>query len=178
MVPIRAIFVLILVLWPQFSHATAVGHLIADPTAPETDYFQIANSRDAPFKGLAASLAMSTFAGGLSFTSGSIRLAPGRSDDASDTGRFDGVLSRAIALFGAGIHSGLLSTHPRGSTSDSFVPQGGDSRGFDSGDAFELHQASGVNVLAEAVPEPASMAILAASLAVLQILRSRRRRHV
>ncbi len=178
MVPIRAIFVLILVLWPQFSHATAVGHLIADPIAPETDYFQIANSRDAPFKGLAASLARSTFAGGLSFTSGSIRLAPGRSDDASDTGGFDGVLSQAIALLGNGIHSGLSRSHPRGSTSDRFVPQGGDSRGFDSGDAFELHQASGVSVFAEAVSEPASMAILAASLSVLQILRSRRRRRV
>jgi hypothetical protein len=73
------------------------------------------------------------------------------------------------------IHSGVWRTDSRGLTSDSFVLQGGDPWGFDSGYAFAISQARGVYVFAQAAPEPASAACLAAGLALLSTTRRRLR---
>ena len=219
MKPSLAAFVSFLALWPLNSHAVLVGYSITITTAyattnpfpnrldqaftePDTGYFQIANTGDTIFTGTVGSIALSAFAGDLSFTSSSIILVPGGSvsvaipDDASNVGGFngpayffrpgveitlngtmsDGVLSQAIALLAADadIHSGVSRTDRFGLTSDSFVLQGGDPWGFDSGDTFEGSQANGVFVFAQEVPEPASVTILAASVAVVA-LRGRRR---
>jgi hypothetical protein len=161
-------------------------------TASDTGYFQVANNGATTFFGVVGMTAVSVFAGDLSFISDSIVLLPGGSvsiaipDDGSDVGGFngpayffrpgvqillngtmsDGVLTQAVSLLAADadIHSGVSRTDQFGLTSDSFVLQGGDPWGFDSGDDFELSQADGTFVFAQSVPEPGSATILATAL--------------
>jgi hypothetical protein len=177
---------------------------------PDTGYFQIVNTGTTTFAGLLGDVAVSANAGDLSFTSGLLTLIPGASvsvaipDDASDVGGFngpayllrpgveiflngtmsDGPASEAIALLiaDADIHSGTARTDSHGLTSDSFVLQGGDPWGFDSGDDFELTQADAVHVFTQSVPtqsvpEPGSAPILAAGMTAAAARFSCLRRH-
>jgi hypothetical protein len=204
-----------MLLGPIGGQAAVVGYSItittayatADPfpnrldqafTESDTGYLQVANMGDSTFLGVAGTIAVSAFAGDLSFTSGSIVLPPGGSmsiaipDDASDVGGFkgpafyfrpgveialngtvtDGLLSQAVSLLvaDADIHSGVFRVDPFGLTSDSFVLQGGDPWGFDPGDDYELGQANGLYVFAQTVPEPGSAVILAAGLLLVTCL--------
>ncbi len=221
---IFATFIAILAVWPTAGYASVVAYSIAvttayataDPfanrlddayTEPDTGYFQIANTGASTFTGVIGTIAVSAFAGDLSFSSGSVILSPGDAvsvaipDDASDVGGFNGPpyffrpgieitlngtisngpLSQALALLvaDADIHSGVPRTDSYGLTSDSFVLQGGDPWGFDTGDDFELSQADGVYVFAQAplfsqpLAEPGSLVILTALLPLGAIRRHR-----
>jgi len=161
-------------------------------TESDTGYLQIANTGQTTFTGIVGTIAVSADAGDLSFTSYRLILRPGASvslaipDDASDVGGFNGPAYQLrpgveITLNGtvsnglseetlnllvadANIHSGVPRTDSHGLTSDSFFLQGGDPWGFDTGDDYELTQADGTYVFFQAVPEPASISLLAAAL--------------
>ena len=210
-------------LWPTAGRSTVVGYSITittayatgDPfanrldnafTEGDTGYLQIANTGDTTFSGVAGTIAVSAFAGDLSFTTNMLLLPPGASvsiaipDDASDVGGFNGPAYFArpgveITLGGtmsdgsgyepvnlmvadSDIHSGLTRTDSYGLTSDSFVLQGGDPWGFDTGDPYELGQADGVYIFAEAVPEPSSLTGLAAALVLSAAQRRRSVKHL
>ena len=171
-------------------------------TEPDTGYLQIANTGNTTFIGSVGTDAVSAFAGDLSFSASGIVLAPGDSIsiaipfDASNVGGFNGpayqarpgiliwmrgfvaagALTEAISLAvaDADIHSGMVRLDPLGLLTDSFVLQGGDPWGFDTGDAFEGSQAQGIFVFQQAAPEPAGLALFALPLAAL-IARRRRR---
>jgi hypothetical protein len=68
----------------------------------------------------------------------------------------------------ADIHSGV---HGFGLTSDSFVLQGGDPWGFQTGDAFALRQVDGFYIFAQPVPEPGSALIMVAALTIAAVSR-------
>jgi hypothetical protein len=163
-------------------------------TEPNTGYFQIDNTGNTTFSGTIGTVAVSSFAGDLSFASGPVFLIPGASvsvaipDNSEDVGGFngpyyfyrpgveitlngvigDGALTEAVALLVADrdIHSGDPRTDVFGLTSDSFVLQGGDPRGFQNPDAFALSQAYGAYTFSQSVPEPGSASILAAGMTV------------
>ena len=171
-------------------------------TEPDTGYLQIANTGNTTFIGSVGTDAVSAFAGDLSFSASGIVLAPGDSIsiaipfDASNVGGFNGpayqarpgiliwmrgfvaagALTEAISLAvaDADIHSGMVRLDPLGLLTDSFVLQGGDPWGFDTGDAFEGSQAQGIFVFQQAAPEPAGLALFALPQAAL-IARRRRR---
>ena len=171
-------------------------------TEPDTGYLQIANTGNTTFIGSVGTDAVSAFAGDLSFSASGIVLAPGDSIsiaipfDASNVGGFNGpayqarpgiliwmrgfvaagALTEAISLAvaDADIHSGMVRLDPLGLLTDSFVLQGGDPWGFDTGDAFEGSQAQGTFIFQQAAPEPAGLALFALPLAAL-IARRRRR---
>ena len=171
-------------------------------TEPDTGYLQIANTGNTTFIGSVGTDAVSAFAGDLSFSASGIVLAPGDSIsiaipfDASNVGGFNGpayqarpgiliwmrgfvaagALTEAISLAvaDADIHSGMVRLDPLGLLTDSFVLQGGDPWGFDTGDAFESSQAQGTFVFQQAAPEPAGLALFGLPLAAL-IARRRRR---
>lgn len=170
-------------------------------TEPSTGFFQIQNTGDTIFSGVVGTIAVSAFAGDLSFTSGTIVLVPDASvsiaisDNADVVGGFNGpayqfrtgvqiTLSGTVSNGGAAeavtllvadadIHSGVTRTDEFGLSSDSFVLQGGDPWGFQTADAFALSQAAGVFTFAETVPEPGSAAVLAVGLAVTALARRR-----
>ena len=169
---------------------------------PDTGYVEIANTGDSTFTGDLGTIAVSAFAGDLSFTAAGIVLAPGDRvsiaipDDASDVGGFNGPAYQArpgvevwlrgavsfasareavdLLVADADIHSGVYRVDPRGLITDSYVLHGGDPWGFDPGDTFELSQAQGQFVFQEPVPEPSTIALLAAPLAALRFRRTRR----
>ena len=209
---ILATLILFLAVWPTEGAASVFAYSItvttayanANPfpnrldqayTASDTGYFQITNTGDTTFAGVIGTIAVSAFAGDLSFTSNPLVLSPGTSvsiaipNDASDVGGFngpayffrpgveitlngtisDGIQSQPLSLLvaDADIHSGVSRTDAFGLTSDSFVLQGGDPWGFDPGDDFELGQANGIYVFAQPVPEPGSLLLLASCLSFL-----------
>jgi hypothetical protein len=220
----RVVFVLLamyLALYPIPGRATAVGYSLTitttfsagDPfpnridsafTEPETGYFQVANTGDTTFNGVIGTIAVSVFAGDLSFTSGSLVLTPGESvsvaipDESSAVGGFNGpayfyrpgveitltgtmsngAVSEAIDLLVADrdIQSGVDRTDQYGLTSDSFVLQGGDPWGFQNVDSYALSLADGVYTFSETVPEPGSFALLAAGLCALLLRHGARQR--
>ena len=171
-------------------------------TEPDTGYLQIANTGNTTFIGSVGTDAVSAFAGDLSFSASGIVLAPGDSIsiaipfDASNVGGFNGpayqarpgiliwmrgfvaagALTEAISLAvaDADIHSGMVRLDPLGLLTDSFVLQGGDPWGFDTGDAFESSQAQGIFVFQQAAPEPAGLALFGLPLAALIAHRRRR----
>lgn len=208
----QPIFILCLALWPTTGRSAPIGYSLTVTTAyasanpfpnrldqaftePDTGYFQVSNTGSSIFSGTVGMVALSVFAGDLSFASAPIVLLSGESvsvavpDDASDVGGFNGpayffrpgvevtlngtvsngAASQGITLLvaDADIHSGVWRTGPSGLASDSFVLQGGDPWGFDSGDTFELGQANGSYMFAQAAPEPGSMALLATGLSTL-----------
>ena len=210
-------FVALMLIFPVYTRAAAIGYSITittayangDPfpnridtnfTEPNTGYFEIDNTGDTTFSGIIGTIAVSSFAGDLSFTSGAIVLAPGASvsvaipDNSEDVGGFngpyyfyrpgveialngtisDGALTEDVALLVADrdIHSGDPRTDVFGLTSDSFVLQGGDPWGFQNPDAFALSQAHGVYTFSQSVPEPGSASILAAGMTVAAVRRS------
>jgi hypothetical protein len=193
-----------------YALSIATAYALSDPfpnridfafVEPDTGYLQIANTGESTFSGSVGTIAVSVFAGDLSFVASGIVLAPGDSIsiampyDASDVGGFNGPAyfarpgveiwlrgfvslggrSEAVDLLvaDANIHSGVVRIAPSGLRSDSFVLQGGDPWGFDPGDAFELSQAQGHYVFRQAAPEPAGLAIFTLPLALLVALRRR-----
>lgn len=171
-------------------------------TEYDTGYLQITNSGNTTFIGSVGTDAVSAFAGDLSFSASGIVLAPGNSIsiaipfDASNVGGFngpayqarpgilvwlhgfvaEGAVSEAInlAVADGDIHSGVIQRDPLGFLTDSFVLQGGDPWGFDTGDPFELSQAQGTFVFQQAAPEPAGLALFVLPLALLIAVRRRR----
>jgi hypothetical protein len=212
-----ATFVAVLcALWPLAARATPVGYSITIITAfahgnpfpnrldnaytqPETGYLQIANSGGSTFSGAIGTIALSAFAGDMSYLSGPVVLAPGATVsiaipyDSSSVGGFngphyfyrpgveiylDGTMSRGtdaqtvnLRVADRDIHSGVWRTDSYGLASDSFVLQGGDPWGFDTSNAYALSLAHGVYVFSQAVPEPGTLGTLAAALAALGSVR-------
>ena len=84
------------------------------------------------------------------------------------------------SIYDSQIRSGVFATNPFGVSLDNYVLQGGDPQGRDTGDNFEESQAPGRFVWAAlptgVVPEPGSMALVAAALLALASVRGRRRR--
>ena len=224
MLQFLAIFTLLVLILPHVARAGVVGYSItittayapADPfpnrldqafTEPGTGYLEIANTGDTTFAGIVGTIAVSAFAGDLSFTSDPLVLSPGGAvsiaipDNSANVGGFngpayffrpgveitlngtmsDGVQSQPVSLLvaDADIHSGVWRTDRYGLVSDSFVLQGGDLWGFDTGYDFGISQAYGVYVLAEAgspaavqsAEEPASAGLLMAGLLLTLWLR-------
>ena len=162
---------------------------------PDTGFFQVENTGETTFTGLIGTIAISSFAGDLSWSSPTLALAPGESasvaipDDSSAVGGFNGPYyfyrpgveitlngtvsdatgSETVDLLIADrdIHSGIPRTDPFGLTSDSFVLQGGDPWGFNNGDAYAVAQADGVATLSQAVNEPAPAVLLTLPVACL-----------
>jgi hypothetical protein len=208
-------------LWPALGSSTPVGYSITITTAyangnpfpnqidtvfsePDTGFIQIANTGQTTFSGVVGTIAVSAFAGDLSFASGSLVLAPGSvvsiamPDNSASVGGFngpayyyrpgveiyldgtlsDGIGSETVSLLVADrdIQSGVWRTDSRGLSSDSFVLQGGDPWGFDSGNAFAMSQADGVYVFSQAVPEPGPLGLMPAALAGLAAARGMPRR--
>ena len=194
-----------------YALSIATAYALADPfpnridgafTEPDTGYLEIANTGDSTFTGDLGTIAVSAFAGDLSFAATGIVLAPGDRvsiaipDDASDVGGFNGPAYQArpgveiwlrgvvslssareavdLLVADADIHSGVYRVDPRGLITDSYVLQGGDPWGFDVGDRFELSQARGGFVFHETVPEPSSVALLAVPLVALRFRRALR----
>ena len=215
--------VVAIVLYPVYTRAAPVGYSLRVTTAyaagdpfpnriddsfiePDTGFFRIDNTGLSTFSGVIGTVAVSSFAGDLSFTSAPLVLGPGGSvsvaipDNSEDVGGFngpyyfyrpgveitlngtitDGSLTEAVALLVADrdIHSGVSRTDAFGLTSDSFVLQGGNPWGFQNPDAFALSQAYGVYSFTQSVPEPGSGSILAAgTMLVMFGCSGLRRRH-
>lgn len=155
---------------------------------PNTGFFQVANSGASTFSGVIGTIAVSSFAGDLSWKSNPLVLAPGASvsvgipDDSGVVGGFNGpyyfyrpgveiylqgVVSDKIGtepvdllVADRDIHSGNVRSDPFGLLSDSFVLQGGDPWGFNNGNDYALSQPYGVYVLSQPIPEPRSPLLL------------------
>jgi hypothetical protein len=107
------VFVSLMLIGPAYTRAAVIGYSITvttayasgDPfpnridesfTEPATGYFQAENTGDTTFAGVVGTVAISSFAGDLSFTSGSVILPPKASvsvaipDNAEDVGGFNG----------------------------------------------------------------------------------------
>ena len=80
----------------------------------------------------------------------------------------NGLATEAVSLLVADrdIHSGVPRTDQYGLTSDSFVLQGGDPWGFDTGAAFGLSQADGVFAQ---VTEPGTLMLFVVAIAGLAV---------
>jgi hypothetical protein len=207
-------FVALMLIFPVYTRAAPIGYSITittayahgDPfpnriddnfTEPNTGYFAVDNTGSTTFAGIVGTVAVSSFAGDLSFASGAVVLAPGETvsiaipDNSEDVGGFNGpyyfyrpgveitlngtisngALTEAVALLVADrdMHSGDPRTDVFGLTSDSFVLQGGDLWGFQNPDPFALSQAYGVYTFSQPVPEPGSGTILAAGMTVAAV---------
>ncbi len=162
---------------------------------PDTGYIQIANTGESTFSGVIGTIAVSAFAGNLSIAAAPTLLAPGATvsiampDDSAAVGGFngpnyffrpgveiylDGAVSNAtesgalsLTVADRDIHSGVARTDSFGLTSDSYVLQGGDPWGFDTGNTFALSQADGVYAFIGTVPEPGSADSLAVGITAL-----------
>ena len=149
---------------------------------PDTGFFQVANSGASTFSGDIGTIAVSSFAGDLSWQSSPVILAPGASvsvgitDDSSAVGGFNGpyyfyrpgveITLQGVVSDETGtepvdllvadrdIHSGYVQSDPFGLLSDSFVLQGGDPWGFNNADDYALSQPYGVYVFSQPMPEP------------------------
>jgi hypothetical protein len=222
MMQLLTLLTLLLIAQSMPVHATPIGYEIQVTTAyaagnpfgnridkayvePTTGYFQIANIGETTFAGTVGTIAVSSFAGDLSFNSAPLVLRPGQSisvaipNDAANVGGFNGpfyfyrpgveitlngtisdsLLSETVSLLVADrdIHSGVPRTDEYGLTSDSFVLQGGDPWGFQTAKAFALSQSNGAYIFAESVPEPASLSVLAIGMTAAATLSGFRRSH-
>jgi len=139
-------------------------------------------------------VAVSQFAGDYSLSFNNVTLAPGQSFvfgtsyESSNVGGFNGPYgslqpgievdiagafsdgyNAAWSVNDADIHSGVFSTNPFGVVVDSWVLQGGDPYGQDTGDDFEVSQAPGLYTFTHTsgVPEPETWAMMAIGFAAL-----------
>jgi hypothetical protein len=163
---------------------------------PDTGFFTVTNNGTTTFNGTIGDVAVRGSGPDDSFTFGPISLAPGGSltfgiDDESSNvagfngptgsvqpgvmiqliGNFNGVEPVSLSVNDADIHSGVPRS-ANGTVSDSYVLQGGDPFGGDTGDAFEVSQAPGHFEFFEAatvsgVPEPGAFMLLGTALAML-----------
>ena len=139
---------------------------------PDTGFARITNAGPSTLSGVFSTRAVSVNGADFSFTSPLLTLVPGASasiavgPESSNYGGFNGPQSApqpgpivqfngavlqgsfsdpfSFSVEDAAIHSGVFRTNPFGVTLDSWVLQGGDSYGRDTGDAFETTQAPGV----------------------------------
>lgn len=168
---------------------------------PDTGYWRVRNNGTTTFTGTIGQTAVSNFAGDFSYSHSGITLAPGASvvfavnAESSNVGGFNGAFGSTqpgIQIFLTGlfnateavnlsvndsdIHSGVPQVNPFGLTVDSYVLQGGDPLGRDTGDGFEVAQAAGSFSFIERVanvPEPATLML--AGLGLLGAAACRRR---
>jgi hypothetical protein len=172
----------------SYAFGTPSPNLGGGSGSPDTGYFTITNNGASTFSGTIGDHAVSNFVGDESFST-TITLAPGQSgtivvgNESSNVGGFNGpngspqpgvqmFLNGTISL-GANsesvnlsvndsdVHSGVPRTNPFGIVVDSYVLQGGDPLGNDTGDAFEVSQAPGHFRWFEAspTPEPSTFAL-------------------
>ena len=137
--------------------------------SPDTGFFTVMNNGVTTFSGTIGALAVDGGGTDWSFTSGALALAPGASatfginSESSNVGGFNGPTGSpqpgvqilinglingsevvGLSVFDADIHSGVPVPSPAsGLLTDSYVLQGGDPLGFDTGDTFEVAQAPG-----------------------------------
>lgn len=159
--------------------ATNLGGL---PPSPDTGFVTFINSGPTAFVGTLGDLAVANNTTDYS-QSFNVTLNPGQAvyfsvaDEASNVGGFNGLLGIDVLINGVfggvtsvhldahdgDIHSGSFQTNPFGVSVDSFVLQGGDPQGRDTGDAFEVNQAHGnirFSAVGGPVPEPATWAMM------------------
>jgi hypothetical protein len=170
--------------------------------SPDTSFVDFMNNGPTTFVGTLADTAVSAFSGDFSKSFSGITLAPGQdawfatSPESSNVGGFNGPFGTPqpgielsiVGTFGAtavnlsvndaDIHSGVPRLNPFGNTVDSYVLQGGDPLGQDTGDAFEETQAQGTFVFAQPspVPVPAALPLFATAIGGLAAFR-RWRKH-
>ena len=166
------------------------GTLGSYTPSPDTSFFTITNNGATTFTGTIGESAASNFGGDFSYSISSLTLAPGASlnfvtsPESSNQGGFNGPFgspqpgiqiqinglingTEAVALTvnDADIHSGMPQTNPFGTTLDSYVLQGGDNLGRDTGDSYEESQTPGqfefLELPSGVTPEPASLTLLA-----------------
>ncbi len=177
--------------------------------SPDTGYWTVTNNGASTFSGTIGQVAVSTFNGDNSY-SHSLTLAPGQTvsfavnAESSNMGGYNGAFNSSpqpgveiflngtvalgansegvsLSVHDADIHSGVPRTNPFGVTVDSYVLQGGDPFGRDTGDAFETTQASGHFRFFQgsggaAAPEPSSIVLLGLGAVGMMGYRWRQRR--
>lgn len=171
---------------------------------PDSGYFTVTNNGTTTFNGTVSDVAVSNFGGDFTYTTGALTLNPGDSlsigigSESSNVGgfnapygtlqpgvqinlngNFNGVENVILSLNDADIHSGVPRTNPYGVVVDSYVLQGGDPYGNDTGDGFETTQAPGQFEFSEApltTPEPGSIAFVGAGISALFVALRRRRK--
>lgn len=138
--------------------------------SPDTGFFRITNNGTTTFTGTIGDTAVAPGPTNYSFASTGLTLIPGQSasfginGESSNVGGFNGpyntVPQPGVTIFlnglingteatglltvnDADIHSGGFRTNPYGVTLDSYVLQGGDPLGRDTGDGFETTQKDG-----------------------------------
>ena len=172
--------------------------------SPDTGFLTFTNSGPSTFTGTLGYTAAPGSGGADESFSASVTLAPGASDyfaignESSNQGGFNGPTNSTqpgVIIFANGtfdataanlsvndadVHSGVAQTNPFGVVVDSWVLQGGDPLGRDTGDAFETAQSHGLFTFeldTGAVPEPSTWATMLMGLfAVGGALRMFRRR--
>jgi hypothetical protein len=166
--------------------------------AADTGFVIITNNGTTTFTGSIGASAVSGFGVDFSQSFAGLTLSPGQAvsfsvnDESSNQGGYGGAfgsIQTGIGIFLSGfiqgteavnlsvndadIHSGVPRTNPFGVTLDSYVIQGGDPTGQDTGDAFETTQAPGQFEFFQAAtrtataPEPQALALLGTVAALL-----------
>jgi hypothetical protein len=153
--------------------------------SPDSGTFTVTNNGTTTFTGMVSDVAVSNFSGDYSFATGALTLNPGDSvsimvnAESSNQGgyngpfgtvqpgvivKIDGLINGTeavdLAVADADIHSGVPRVNPFGLLVDSYVLQGGEPLGRDTGDDFEVTQADGHFRFFEegsAVPSPAAV---------------------
>jgi VPDSG-CTERM motif len=169
--------------------------------SPDTAFVSLFNNGPSTFAGTLGTVAVSQFAGDLSFTSAPFTLGPGDTvvmaidSESSNVGGFNGPFGStqpgvqvlvngtaggnaiSFSIFDRDIHSGVPRLNPFGITLDSYILQGGDPLGRDTGDDFEVTQAPGSFLIAGGgtdVPDAGNtLALLGAALGCVAYLRRR-----
>jgi hypothetical protein len=156
--------------------------------SPDTGFVTFTNTGPSTFTGTLGDTAVPNFDTDKSLSFGGVTLAPGAhftfavASESSNIGGFNGPFGSSqpgidiffSGMFGshsasgdihdADVHSGVFRTNPFGISVDSWVLQGGDPLGRDTGDGFETTQASGHATFSAStrggIPEPATWAMM------------------